>query len=50
MRFIRYENSKFWGLLKNLYQSILGEVLSIRGKISVISANPDLKETVTENK
>lgn len=50
VRFIRYDNSELWEFLKNVYQSILGEVLSIQGKTSVIPANPDLKEIVTENK
>ena len=50
VRFIRYDNSELWELLKNIYQSILGEILSIQGETSVIPANPDVKEIVTENK
>ena len=50
VRIIRYDNSELWELLKNLYQLILAEALSIQGKTSVIPANPDLKEIVLENK
>lgn len=49
-RCIRPDNSELRELFKSLYQAVLGEIFSIQGKTSILPANPNLKEIVTENK